>query len=867
MHAPAMRQALLNAAKLPALIPPIITTPKKLFLTRNKQTHYLSEAHCQLLLSAALNDNRDLFPGAVCWKISDALLSLFEEINQQESITNKEQALTDEAALLGNIYARWHREISDIPTEHNLYQQALEHNLMTQDNEEVFLCGFDLLTPSEEDWAQRLQEAGKLIRIEYAPPLFAEKEDTAAPPFARALNFAWGQETQSLNEIVNHCRITLPQSPLEERVRIFKPDNLELHATGIQVQITNWLNEGIQDIAVVTQDRKLARRLRALLERKGINVYDYVGWALSTTSSAAALFLLIPPAETGFPPRTLLNLIRSPYCRYNYTLETLQKCVGEIHRLMNSTSKVLETFTELQRFILSHQKTSRQLRTITAHINDTLQPLQALCRQTQQQPLSNFFITLNHTTQALGMHTSLLQDVAGKKLSQEIDAMHDIADQETIMGDWQLWRSWLMHRLEKQDFTPPNPGSGIRLYNFNQSPLVASEALIIAALDKRHVQPTAGIALNDFSREQLGIKTRKFYSELITLRFQRLIQRARKVLLTCQVSENGQTLIPAPWPEELQNFHQLTYGRTLEVNFSADTLYNETAALISKPSIMQQPQPNAPRNLWPSKISASAYKSAVACPYQFFARYCLAIRESTEPATYDARTVYGRHLHTCIAALHQKNPQLPGPMDKPWDEKHLNYAKKLVAEIVTAHFSDAAAKHYAAMWDMRQAQAALERYVEWLVEKKFIRETFRMEQEIEQAINEKFTIYGRLDCMVEDTQGQKHILDYKSGKLPSKNKIASGEDVQIGLYALLSDDIESVSYCEIANTQIKVSNYKDENLQTLRKQHMERLLNWFDDYHSEAPLPAWATDKVCRYCNYSGICRRSMWNNLSNVNT
>lgn len=865
VHAPTMRQALLSAAKLPALIPPVITTLKGLFLIRNEQVDYLSEAHCQLILSAALHDNPQLLPHANCWKLGDALLNLFNEIDEQETIADKEQALTDETALLGSIYSRWHQETANISTEHRLYQQALKQNLLVRDNEKIFCCGLEQLSCAEENWVQRLQEAGQLVHIQYESSACTAVENDTALECAQLLDLIWGKTMQSPQKQIEAVRGATTQSPLQQRLAVFRPDDFEQHAIGIRTQITRWLSQGIQDIAVVTQDRKLSRRLRALLERKNINVHDRGGWALSTTSSAAALLLLIPPAETGFLPQTLINLIRSPYCRNGRATAVLQKCVNEIHRMLSTAPEVLETFNALQRFILSSHRTSPELHAITTLIKDASEKLQALQQKPQQRPFNSFFTALHDAMQMLGMDTSLHQDSAGERLLRELNTMQQIAEQENIKGNWQLWRSWVMHWLEKHNFTPPGPSRGISLYNFNQASLLSSEALIIAALDKRHMQPSGGTVLNDFSRRRLGIKTREFYATVLAARLQSLVKRAQKVLLTCQTSADGQTLTPAPWLEELQSFHKSVYAQSLEIRFAADTSVSATNTLIPQPGPVRQPQPQAPQDLWPGKISASAYHSAVSCPYQFFARYCLNIKSRKEPAVYDSQLEYGNHLHTCVAALHCDDPQLPGPMDKPWSEEHLNYAKKLAAAIVTKYFAAAASKHYTAAWRMLQAQAALEHYVEWIIKKKLVQETFCVEESLEKTLSPALDIYGRLDCIAENTDREKFVFDYKSGRLPTRKAINNGENVQIGLYSLLADDAAEVAYLGLTDTGVKELCYSGEDLYDLRNKHKKRLLEWLDDYYAGYSLPAWATEATCQYCDYSGICRRSIWNSPANA--
>jgi len=81
---------------------------------------------------------------------------------------------------------------------------------------------------------------------------------------------------------------------------------------------------------VVSEDRRLARRLRALLERHRIPVRDRAGWALSTTAAASALERLLQCIEEDFPHQAFLDLLKSPFL--GGEASTHQACVRILER-------------------------------------------------------------------------------------------------------------------------------------------------------------------------------------------------------------------------------------------------------------------------------------------------------------------------------------------------------------------------------------------------------------------------------------------------------------------------------------------------------------------------------------------------------
>ncbi|MEQ1813111.1 MAG: hypothetical protein ABL860_01480, partial [Candidatus Nitrotoga sp.] len=67
-------------------------------------------------------------------------------------------------------------------------------------------------------------------------------------------------------------------SSLAERLRLVGAHDLEHEARAAELQVRRWLLAGKKCIAIVAQDRLVARRVRALLERAEILVCDETGW-------------------------------------------------------------------------------------------------------------------------------------------------------------------------------------------------------------------------------------------------------------------------------------------------------------------------------------------------------------------------------------------------------------------------------------------------------------------------------------------------------------------------------------------------------------------------------------------------------------
>ncbi|MGD7119162.1 membrane protein insertion efficiency factor YidD, partial [Ralstonia pseudosolanacearum] len=97
-------------------------------------------------------------------------------------------------------------------------------------------------------------------------------------------------------------------------LRIASAARFEDEAAFAAHTLVDWLNAGRRSLALVAQDRIVARRVRALLARVNVPVRDETGWKLSTTRAAAALMRWIDVVQGDGDTAALLDLLKSPFC-------------------------------------------------------------------------------------------------------------------------------------------------------------------------------------------------------------------------------------------------------------------------------------------------------------------------------------------------------------------------------------------------------------------------------------------------------------------------------------------------------------------------------------------------------------------------
>ena len=863
-----------------AVLPPTISTFRLLFRERALyERPVLPEYERKLLLATELDKHPDLFSHTGRWELTDRLLQLFDDIHAQAR--NRATELPGDPDVgtsdpVQTLYRAWRADREKTPDFPTLYRDSLDNDTLTRPDEHVFLCGFNDLAHCESAWAARLYQRGRLTLITHAgdggryaaPALDTGATITGAipalPPTDNALSCFLGAAFSGDGAITARARDVAGRfatSPAAARISVFKPEAIEQHAFGIYLKIRDWLDAGISPVAVVSQDRKLSRRLRAVVERYGVSLCDHAGWALSTTASAAAVSVLLPPVERGFDRGTILALARSPYCRHDLGVTRVQKAGAQLER----ASEQLEPFANLDESIaallsLPDNKLGRDAKRIVRRVRDSLAPLRAAMRQLPRAPFDALFKAMD----VLGMSRALRDDEAGQHLLEELKAMAE-ATRAQGAGNWNLWRRWILHVLEHENFTPKERNHLVELYNLRQSLLARPGGLVVAALDVGHTLPADPIPLLDENqRRALGLKAGNWRAAVRFDCFRSAIESADHVLLTCQGSDNDQVLTPSPWLEGLQHFHALAYGDDLEdrqLGLRARAAIRSSApaqGALRPPARPDMPAPRLPE--WPARLSVRDVQNAVECPYRFFAKKALGLAPEPEADDYDSRRDYGVRLHRCLGALHAKDERLPGPMDKPWTREHRDRARALARAIVEAEFSPRIDRHYSAAERMNEALETAYWYVDVLI-RKF--ETgaiggdahFEIETGKEKALGDGIELHGRADCVIHANDGV-HIFDYKSGSAPSDKDMASGKDVQLTAYALFHENVKAVSY--VSGKQQSMNTLEGEQLDEARARLVERLETFKRDA-DELPLPAWADDAGCRYCDYDGVCRRGAW--------
>ena len=892
------------------------------FIDDSQTAHSLTtipKATRELMLVEALCEHPDLYGKSSPWLLAENLLQLFDELSQQQIVLpgdidsftahikqaynisesaseNIEMQLSHEAKLVHTLWQAWQQQLADegCIDQYQLYIEKLAHHKTTNE-QELFLVGYSTFIPAEQEWFDALAKQGKATLI-----IQGDKLDNDNHHPSIAINKLLCNNLQHLTEIqpqgdayqqvmndiytlgniniATRAKIISEQhvsSPLQEKLSILAANSAEQEALGVELQIRQWLHEGKQSIGIVTQDRRLARRLRALLERTNINLQDYSGWALSTTSAAAALERWLECIEQDFNHLPLLDLLKSSFV---FPSTDKEQSLYHVYRFEQDIILHENIAENIFRYKKQIQRRANRIDEIwTQEIVDTLnqlldnlanaaKPLQKLQRG-KHNPII-FLDALLASMDDIQLIDGLATDMAGQRVLDEINSMRlSLSDREFSIN-WSEFRNWLGRTLERYNFVPPAHSSQVQLLDLNNSLLCRFDALIIAGADAEHLPGHAAQAafFNDAVRYSLKLTTSTEYSANLFYRYRCLLHAAPTILLSYSTDNDGNANLASPWLECLQHYHRIAWGNALAPQQLEQWLNNQYSgySLVDEASnptpIQEHVSVSCAADLLPAELSASGYQQLMNCPYQFFSARCLNLKATDEIRLVLEKSDYGSRVHRCLQAFHSDDEYLPGPFTETLNKENRASAIQCLDDISTQLFAHDLEDNFQHRGWLQTWQKLIPMYVDWQINHNKTWQVSDTEKMVSNELIGSFTLKGILD-RTDKSNNDVGIIDYKTGKPPSQKDIISGEAVQLPFYALLlGDAISQVEYLELNDGKVKTSGIlQQDELQDLMQSHTQRLTSLFTQLNNGDALPAWGDSKTCSYCEMDGLCRHGAW--------
>lgn len=861
----------------------------------------ISEDSKQLILVEALRGSINLFQTNNPWPLAKELVDLFNECTQaliplnegqqafnltlQKSYryTNKDTSnISRESEIVHRLWIAYHEEIEarDCIDPIHYYCQWLVNNEANYSlYSHYFITGKHRFNAAEGLFLDHLSQSNNLSiyttkisphsHVTYHHPHLRYSQDVElnhdiSDSRELALDIIY-QRTEYTFARIQRLIKYLPENVFRDWISLYTCNSIENHVNAICLQAKKWLLEATTAIGIIVNDRLLARRIRAVLEEQGIQPNDLGGWTLSTTSAATVIDILLDAIESNFKKDSLLDLLSSPFIPYNNQADcpyinqtyTLKKYLKK-HR--NSATDNLDVMLTLavQCFDTQDNECIQILQTINASCKTLL-----AYKQSEEHTLHHFTSQLVLALNDLGIHNTLESDIAGQQLIDTLDNHTQNIRANDIKVTWKEWRQWLTNLFEHNYFIPPQTDKRITLCTLEQTEHLQFDAAIIAGVeDNRLLERKQRTFFNEKVCYELNLPTSHETNAINFVRFRKLLQHTSKVLLSAEQENHGEPQEICSWVKLIELFSQQAYAtsiNTSEIDLLLQAYKINQATKHDFTSLKTlQPKPNAPADLIPSRISATQYQSLIDCPYQYFAKYILALRDIETADEFEASD-YGKLVHQCLHDFHFSE------QNNTSHTFNSNNSSKLVEQLSalsTSVFMHAAFPNTVKQAWLQRWLTNVPAYIDWAIERAKQWRPMRGESLIQTQLNARISLYGQIDRIDSDTQNIA-VIDYKtSSSKPTKKSVINGELVQLPFYALLDDNIIQAEYLSLGTQgEIKSSaSINADELAELKSEHLPRLEYLLNELVNEANLTAQGDDYTCGICEYQGLCRKQHWN-------
>ena len=640
-----------------------------------------------------------------------------------------------------------------------------------------------------------------------------------------------GEAAEAIEAIDTVLPITRPPG-----VALCPAASMEQEAQAAAQIIVDWIASGLQRIAVIPQDRQVARRLRALLERADIVVADDTGWKLSTTRAASVLHAWIALASSSGDVMRLLDFLQSPFQQHPALSDLAERKAMEVALISAGTGAGWDSIGQT----LSKQPDLQEW---------VVQLTREATRYRAARSIGDWVASTQQVIELAGCADAMAADSAG---AQVLAMLAQLAAQtEHLQQTFTLaeWRALIDLQLEQTVYSAPRHDLRVMMVPLSASVLRQFDAAIVLSVDAEHLPSRSSETLffAEAVRRELGLDTREQRQREQLRQFAALLISCPQAVLCWQAKRDGENVAPSPWIQRLE----LTLALADQPALPHVQPQRAEAKLSHAP--VSPPTPSAPA-LLPQTLSASGYNTLFVCPYQFFASRMLRLSPPDELLELPERRDYGQWLHQILQRFHEEVRAL----ETPFEQRHA-----LMTSISDHVFDEIVATNPAALSFRARWAARRDAYVDWSNQHEQKGWQFAFGEQWYERLIEwdggSVKLIGKVDRVDQHVSGESQVLDYKSGRKRSlQNRVNDREDHQLPFYALLIDP-PPVRAAYVTIDEDKPATVDATDLPVWREALQAQLCDQLTAIGTGAALPATGVGKSCNWCAMRGLCRKGAW--------
>ncbi len=643
--------------------------------------------------------------------------------------------------------------------------------------------------------------------------------------------------------------------------RILKAQDFEDAAWQGAGAIEKLLQDGHQHIALIAQDRLVARRMRALLARfgDGLSVHDETGWKLSTTRAAASVMSWMDVVRHPAGPSSveLIDFLKNPYIdwsTFGITHDQASDCLTFLEQRLIE-GDVRGTWSG---FILALDSDNDETNTLVSIIRKLKN------QSNRWQAASNSCLAwldlLEQDLIDLGMSAGLAQDIAGQQLLASLSPMRLLRHHPMKQVEW---LSLLSSMLEDASYIESNPrqSASVTILPLSATRLRRFDAWVMVGCDDTQLPSLSDspMFLSAQLKKLLGCKTQEaeFIQQAMDLS-QLMTSHQHWRMIWQSVGTTGEPRQPSPWLQRLYVRHPELLKDKLEV---------PTTSYEAMP--ISQPRPSLPGDfVKPTSISPSAYRALRECPYRYYVTRLLGLKERSGLEAEVDLSLVGKTLHAALYDFYHGLKTQALENDNIYERTKL--LKKRLYAISHKHFKPLLEVdgRWLAAWI--EWETLIPSWIDWHIQREQSGWVFHDgEKQVSFDLQTRFgdiRVSGFVDRLDIHPQEGVEVIDYK---FSSKNSITKKknnlqDDPQLVIYAKAVNEHDMVNR-QPTTTASWISVKEDDSrvevddLQSEMKELPAQMIADIESLWGGSPMAASAPDSICQYCQARGICRKGMW--------
>ena len=643
---------------------------------------------------------------------------------------------------------------------------------------------------------------------------------------------------------------------------------LQDEAQVIALRMRQALEEPGKRAALITPDRKLARRVAGELGRWGIEIDDSAGRPLDQTPPAVFLRLAAATIAERAAPATLLSLLKHPIaaCGVKPVL------CRQFARRLDDALRGPRPRPGLKILARSARVEGEDLKKFVAGLAARAETFDDLIRRKKVRPadlldahvkLAEWFAASDEEKGPARLWASEAGEAAADFIADLAEALVDF---EPIEG-----RRWpdLFETLMAGRVVRPRFGRHPRLAIWGplEARLQQADLMILGGLNEQTWPPEAQVDpwFSRPMRKALGLTSPERRIGMAAHDFAQAASSAPELMLTRALRVEGAPTVPSRWLMRLDSVLRL-------LNIPPETLHagiwlgwQREIDRVDEPKPISAPQPRPPVAFRPRKLSVTEIETWIRDPYAIYARRILNLEPLDSLDADPTAAERGSFIHDALENfLRTTKDGLP---DDAY-EKLLEFGRKAFGAALDR-------PTVFAFWWPR-----FKRIARWFLAKET---RYRLdliesipETTAEMAFNlagcPEFTLRGKADRIDRLKAGGLAIIDYKTGGIPTAKQIRTGHAPQLPLEAVMAaagkfahvpaEYVAELAYWQLKGGREPAKEQRVEDdpmaLAARYRGQLEALITAFNDpampYH---PLPD--PKYVPAFRVYDHLSRRAEW--------